>query len=105
MMDLLGNEPIEEDIPYTREDLSIETQLIFNMYDKLPAKWEGMSGTYLGKELVLLPILCEEYNIEGYLRKYAWYIIPIIDSYVAEDIASQIKRRKGTDTSGITSKT
>ena len=52
-----------------------------------------MSGTYMGKNLILLPVLCDEFHIEPYIRKYAWHIIPIIDGYVAEDIAEKIKRK------------
>jgi hypothetical protein len=94
MCEALGSEPIEEEIPIDREDLSIETQLVFHIYDKLPAKWEGYSGQYMGKELNLLPILCEEFDIDKFIRKYAWDIIPIIDSFVAEDIAKKIKSKQ-----------
>lgn len=94
---MLGNEPLEEEIPIDREDLMVETQMVFDLYDKLSARWEGMSGSYLGKDLILLPVLFNEFNIEDYIRKYAWHIIPIIDSYVAEDVAEKIKRKtKGT---------
>lgn len=97
MCEMLGNEPLEEEIPIDREDLMVETQMIFDIYDKLPAKWEGMSGTYVGKDLLLLPILFDEYDIEHYIKRYAWHIIPIIDSYVSEDIAEKVKRKtKGT---------
>lgn len=87
MCEMLKTTPIEEQIPVGREDLSYETQMIFFLYDKLPSKWEGFSGTYLGKDLTLLPILYEEYKYEPSLRRYGWDIIPIIDSFVAEDIA------------------
>ena len=92
---MLDNEPLEEEIPIDREDLAIETQLIFNLYDKLSSRWEGMSGTYMGKDLQLLPILFSEYNFDKILRRYAWNIIPIIDSFVAEDIAQKVKSSKG----------
>jgi len=93
MCEALGSEPLEEEIPIDREDLSIETQLVLYIYDKLPSKWEGFSGQYMGKELGLLPVLCEEFEIEKSIRKYAWDIIPIIDSFVAEDIAKKIKSK------------
>lgn len=93
---MLNTDPIEEEVPIDREDLALETQIIFNIYDKLPTKWEGFSGQYLGKDLVLLPILFDEYNIDLSIRKYAWNIIPLIDIFVAEDIAEKIKRRNRT---------
>jgi hypothetical protein len=90
---MLGNEPLEEEIPYEREDLTLDTQLILSIYDKLPAKWEGFSGQYLGKDLLLLETLFNFYKMEKFEQLYAWEIIPIIDSIVAEDIAKKIKSK------------
>ena len=90
---MMGRETLEEEIPVSREDLFEETQMVFNIYDILSSKWEGMSGHYMGKDLVLLPILFKEYKTPKFIRKYAWHIIPIIDSFVADDIARQIKNR------------
>lgn len=93
MCRMLKSTPKEDEIPISREDLSFETQEIFFIYDKLPNKWEGFSGSYLGKELLLLPTLYEEYDYDSSLRRYGWEIIPIIDSFVAEDVAAQIKSK------------
>lgn len=93
MCEMLGSEPIDEEIPIQRYDLTEETQAVFNLYDKLPSNWEGFSGNYMGKDLVLLPVLFKEYEVEKYLRRYAWDIIPIIDNYVAEDVAKKIKSK------------
>lgn len=101
MCEMLGSEPIESEIPTQREDLTDETQAVFYLYDKLSAKWEGFSGQYLGKDLSLLPVLFEEFETENYIRKYSWEIIPIIDSFVADDIAKKIKSKsKGATPSG-----
>jgi hypothetical protein len=58
MCEMMNSEPLESEIPVSREDLTLETQEVFSIYDKLPARWEGMSGTYLGKDLSLLPVTC-----------------------------------------------
>lgn len=92
---MMKSEPVEEEIPVGREDLSLDTQVIFSFYDILPSKWESFSGGYLGKDLSLLPILFEEYEVQKDMRRYAWTIIPIIDSFVAEDIAKKIKSKSG----------
>lgn len=95
---MLGSTPNEEEIPVDREDLSWETQMIFFLYDKLPNKWEGFSGSYLGKELTLLPILYDEYDYDPSLRRYGWEIIPLIDNFVAEDVARKLKSKsKGNE--------
>lgn len=98
---MLGNEPLEEEIPIDRYDLYIETQLVFDMYDKLQSRWEGFSGQYLGKDLTLLPVLFEEFKVEKYIRMYAWDIIPVIDNFIAQDVAEQIKfKTKGVPGGG-----
>lgn len=91
MCRLLNTEPKTEELPVEREDLSLETQEVLHLYDKLQANWEGMSGHYLGKDLTLLPVLFKEYNIDKPTRLYCWEIIPYIDSLIAEDIADKIK--------------
>ena len=93
MCELLGSEPVEEEIPYSREDLTLQTQAVFDLYDKLPARWEGFSGHYLGKDLALLSTLFDLYNIPRYEQLYTMDIIPIIDSFVADDIAKKIKSK------------
>lgn len=91
MCKLLNTEPDPEQLPVEREDLALETQEVFHLYDKLQARWEGMSGQYLGKDLTLLPVLFEEFDIDRATRLYCWDIIPIIDMFIAEDVADKIK--------------
>ena len=93
MCEMMGSEPIEEEIPWEREDLTLETQIIFSIYDKLPARWEGFSGQYLGKDLALLVTLFEHYGLEKHERGYAWDIIPVIDNFVAQDVARKVKSK------------
>lgn len=90
---MLGTKPDPEEIPVERGDLALETQEVFNLFDILPANWEGMSGNYLGKDLQLLPVLFDEFDIDRPVRLYAWSIIPYIDSLIAEDIAEKIKAK------------
>lgn len=98
---MLGSEPDPDEIPYSRDDLLFDTQQVFELYDILPSKWEGFSGHYMGKELLLLPVLFETYKIEKPLQLYCWKLIPIVDNIIAEDVAKQIKAKsKEVKTSG-----
>ena len=46
----MGVEPKEEDVPKDPSTFSLEAQQALIMLNVLPDKWEGMSGTWLGKE-------------------------------------------------------
>jgi len=94
----MGNPILEEDMPIERQDLSEETQIVFGIYDFLPSRWEGMSGTYMGKDLTLLPTLLEGWDSS--IQQYAWSIIQVIDYYVAEDISRKQKAASKSKKSG-----
>lgn len=42
-----------------------EVQVAFFIFDMLPDRWEGMSGTYLGKEWSSVNYLLEIYEIDN----------------------------------------
>jgi hypothetical protein len=49
MCEMLGSDPVEEEIPIEYDDLPLEVQEAFQVYNILTDSWEGMSGTYMGK--------------------------------------------------------
>ena len=100
MCRLLNTEPDPEQLPVEREDLSLETQEVFHLYDKLQAKWEGYTGQYLGKDMTLLPVLFDEFEVDKATRLYCWEVIPVIDMYIAEDVADKIKAQAKRGTKG-----
>ena len=51
MCEMLGTEPIDDDIPIEVDDLPELVQKALHIYSYLPDAWEGMSGTYMGKDL------------------------------------------------------
>lgn len=64
MCDMLGSEPIEEEIPLELDDFPELVQQAFVIYGMLSDIWEGMSGSYLGKDYSLLFDLYDLYGIE-----------------------------------------
>lgn len=62
----LGTEPGDDEIPPDMEDFPIEVQEAFLIYNYLGDRWEGMSGTYMGKDLNSFSEFC---NIEGFENK------------------------------------
>jgi hypothetical protein len=76
----MGTEPKEEDMPIDLGDFPPYIQYIFNVYNMLPDKWEGMSGTYMGKDYGILPFLLDMEGIEERdERKDAFQFIALID--------------------------
>jgi hypothetical protein len=64
MCEMLGSEPLESEIPLELEDFPDLVQQAFVIYSMLSDIWEGMSGTYLGKDYSLLFDLFELYSID-----------------------------------------
>ena len=60
MCEQLGTEPIPEEIPASFEDFPYVVQEALNIFSILPDNWEGMSGTYMGKDYSILPYLFDE---------------------------------------------
>jgi hypothetical protein len=50
MCEMMGTEPLESEIPVDMEDFSEDVQQAFQIYYLLRDIWEGMSGTYMGKD-------------------------------------------------------
>lgn len=60
MCEQLGNEPIDEEIPMDFNEFPNVVQEALNIFSILPDNWEGMSGTYMGKDYSILPYLMDE---------------------------------------------
>lgn len=54
LMEQLGKKPIEKEIPLELGDLFPTIQEYIIMFNYLPDRYEGMSGTYLGKDYACL---------------------------------------------------
>lgn len=65
MCEALGSEPVEEDIPVEFADLPDEVQQSLEVYSYLPDRWEGMSGTFLGKDYSIVFDLFNTFDIVG----------------------------------------
>jgi len=61
----LGTEPGEDEIPPSMEDFPYEAQEAFDIYNLLGDKWEGMSGTYMGKDMSTFLDFCKLRDISN----------------------------------------
>lgn len=65
MCEMLGSDPIDSEIPLEISDFPDLVQQAFVIYGMLSDIWEGMSGSYLGKDFSLLFNLFDLYGIDS----------------------------------------
>jgi hypothetical protein len=79
MCEALGSEPNPDEIPIEFQDFPDLVQQILNIYYLLTDRWEGMSGTYLGKDLTILFELFKAYNFDDQEQVLALQLIQLLD--------------------------
>ena len=63
MCEQLGKEPDLDEIPPDLDDFPMELQEAFMVHHLLPDRWDGSSGSYLGKDWSALEMLLTELEI------------------------------------------
>ena len=91
MCEMLGNEPIESEVPVEFDDFPLEVQQAFNAYRMLRDEWDTMSGIYLGKSLIGIKDILEATEIEPSEHKFIIMLIRIIDNVRSEEINNKKK--------------
>jgi len=56
-------------MPLEASDFPLEIQAAFFIYEKLSDRWEGMSGTYLGKNLLEFDLIWDMYSLGTSFKK------------------------------------
>lgn len=95
MCEQLGTEPKEEEIPAEFGDFPYLVQIAISIFAILPDNWEGFSGTYMGKDLSLLPYLVKVYEVEDVAQLLQF--INMIGSIVMNKRSEEQKRRQQKD--------
>jgi hypothetical protein len=92
MCEQMGWEPKEEEIPKDPSFLPYECQEALMLFNILPDRVEGMSGTWLGKDLNSLSSIMDIYEIEN-KRDVLEYLL-VIQRVYSEHYAQQQKMRE-----------
>jgi len=79
MCEMLGNEPVETEIPVELEDFPLEVQQALSVYRMLKDEWEGFNGLYLGKSFIGLTEILEYMEIDISDKKLIVLLIKLID--------------------------
>ena len=92
MCEQLGTDPLEGQVPVDFSDFPFEVQEVINIFSILPDKWEGMSGTYMGKDYSILPYLFDNiFNVEDI--QLSMKLLLMVDKIVKEQYEQQQKVR------------
>ena len=92
MCEQMGWEPKEEELPQDGTNLSLECQQALTILNALPDMWEGMNGTWLGKDYSGLSAVMDIYEVES--RREVFELLKEAESIVGKYYAQQSKSRK-----------
>ena len=69
----LGQDPDPNKMPLEASAFPYEVQVAFFMFDLLSDRWDGMSGTYLGKDWGSADFLFKTYNFDVHKKDVIYY--------------------------------
>jgi len=90
----MGSEPVDSEIPVELADFPDMVQTAFLVYGYMRDVWEGMSGTYMGKDMSGLSTIFEILEVEQEERKILLELVVLIDSARSQQIASSKPKNK-----------
>ena len=97
MCDMLGTEPNPEEIPVEFDDLPELVQQALEIYQYLPDRWEGMSGTFMGKDYSVVFELFTTYEIESNIEKRLFLrIMNVVDAIRSKIIQAKQNTKKSS---------
>ena len=88
----LGEEPDPTKMPLTSSDFPEEVQVAFFMFSLLPDHWEGMSGTYMGKQWHGIEYFFELYGVQE--PKIVLYLMKLYEGAVVSHRATQADNKR-----------
>lgn len=93
MCELLGSEPIEEEIPVELDDFPDLVQQCFYIYSMLADTWDPMGGNYLGKNYQIVFELLHLYKIEDAEALLTLEFLNDMDQIRGEIIGEKIRQK------------
>tara|TARA_B100000287_G_scaffold224086_1_gene211453 strand:+ start:381 stop:680 length:300 start_codon:yes stop_codon:yes gene_type:complete len=92
MCDQLGQEPKAEEMPPEIGSFPLEIQEAFVVHAMLPDRWDGASGSYMGKDWSPLNDLLN--ILEVYDKKTSCFFLKHIESCSTMNINAELKRKQ-----------
>lgn len=82
-------------MPLDASDFPVEVQVAFFIFDMLSDNWDGMSGSYLGKDWADASYLFELYEVED--PKIVMYFAKTYERLVMAHRAEEAERKRKAD--------
>ena len=79
MCEMMGSEPIKEEVPVEYDDLLVDVQEALSIYSKLRDEWDTMNGNYLGKSYAGINDIFNILEVPVEDRKTLFNLLGIID--------------------------
>ena len=80
MCEMMGNDPVDSEIPVEYEDFPLDVQQALSVYRMLKDEWEGFNGLYLGKSFIGLTEILDYMEVDTSDRKLTVQLVKLIDS-------------------------
>lgn len=94
-MERLGREPDPDKAPLHRSHFPPEVQIAFFVHSLLPDRWDGASGTYLGKDWSALAVLLSVYEID--VPQVVVVFVKQMDIYNSRQINDKMEKQRKVD--------
>jgi hypothetical protein len=99
MCEVLGTSPVEDEVPVEFDDFPPEVQNAFELYQVLQDVWEGMSGTYMGKNMSGINDLFTIYHVPQDEKRFILELIALIDSERVRQLSEKRKQEESSKSS------
>ena len=91
----LGEEPDPQKMPLTESAFPDEVQVAFFMFNLLSDVWEGMSGSYMGKDWSGCNLLFSIYEVED--KKQVLYFMKVYERILMNYRFEEAERKRKAD--------
>ena len=88
----MGEEPDPAKMPLSLSDFPEEVQVAFFVFSFLPDRWEGMSGTYMGKYWEEVEYLFKVHEIQN--PKIILYFMKLYENILVNHRAEEAERKR-----------
>jgi hypothetical protein len=92
MCDQMGWEVDMDQLPKDPSDLPVEAQQALILLNSLPDNWEGMSGSWMGKDYSGLSAIMDIYEIDD--RKTVFELLKVAENEMSKYYSEKAKQRE-----------